>query len=131
MMPPKEALTEEQIGWAANVCDDDKIITGDSILNNKQKWNRVKEVFKADKASLFSDIDYRDWFSKDDPRTCEAAAFFADLRAQWLAKMLDGNPTNPYLHRWYLLNKQWQVRLRERARMHVMGELIKRHGKLI
>jgi len=130
-MPPRDALTEEHVQLAALICEDEKTISDGAGYHNKHKWERVKEVFKADKATIFSDINYQDWFHKDDPRTCEAASFMADLRVQWLTKMLEDYPASFGLHNFYLVNQQWYVRLRERARMHVLGELIKRHGKLI
>jgi len=113
---------EHQAQVALRLLEDERRVTDDTGMTNADKWDRVVAVFKAEKATLFSKIDLMEIYSDDEHRTAEAAAHICDLRAQFFEIMLMEQPTNPLYHELYVQNRQWQVRLRERARLHGFAE---------
>lgn len=133
LIPPKNLLTEEQFQIGVELTKDDKIISDVSGLTNKDKWERLVDTFRIDpnQHTIFSELDVVDIMRRDNGKMCEAAAFMCDLRCQWLAKMIDKYPVGVvHWHRWYVMNRQWLVPLRERARMHYLGEALKHHARL-
>lgn len=93
--------------------------------SNKTKWDRVREVFGSQgDATLFAALSYEKVYQDDDPFQAEAAAFVADLRAQYIQQRLNEKFTVD-LHLMYLRNVQWMVRFRERARLHHINQVVK------
>lgn len=133
MVPPRNLLTEEQFQIGLALCKDEKTITDGTGYTNKDKWDKITDIFRIDKThhSIFSDLDLIDVLRRDQGLLCEAAAYMCDLRCQWLLKMLEQHPQGVvHWHRWYVLNRQWQIPLRERARMHYLSEALKQHARL-
>lgn len=120
--------TEQQVQDAVKLTEDEDTVTDSSGLNNKEKWEKAKHVFNAPQASLFARLDYTEVYNDDVSRTAEAAYYIADLRKQYLSKLLDNNPGEDYeyLHICYRENLVWLVRLRERARLTDFCEAAKR-----
>lgn len=104
----------------------DSLVSDPSInITNQQKWEHVKKTFKAPPdTTLFARISYESVYDTDDPVKCEATAFVADLRIQYLEKRLE-KEFSPTLHGLYLANIQWMVKLRERARMKGLQQMLK------
>ncbi len=96
----------------------------DNKFSNADKWAHAKKVLNAEPdTTIFAQVSYEAIYALDDPVKAEATSFVADLRAQYLEKKLEHTFT-PELHRMYLLNIQWLVRLREQVRMrYIQKEL--------
>ena len=124
-----EDVSEQHLQVGTSICADEKTVTDSTGLSNKEKWNKVEEIFKTDKATIFASIDYEGIYHEDQARNCEGAAYVAELRAQFFSKMLSMEPSNRQYHALYLQNRVWQVRLRERANMDVFVEVAKRVSK--
>lgn len=123
--------SEDDIQLSNNITSDKSIISDESGIPNVRKWERIKEVFRtSDHVSLFSDMAYGEVFLNDENNTSEAAAFMADMRCQLLAYKLTKEPDSRELHRYYILNKQWYVRFRERSRMKFINESSRKFGIL-
>lgn len=117
--PASEALEE-----SARICLDEKTFSDQSGLSNKDKWEHIQRVFNCDgQCSLFSAISFENVYKEDDAARCGAAAFIADLRAQYLRTLLIKNPVDLATHMFYLRNKQWWAKLRERANLNRFAEM--------
>lgn len=133
LIPPRNLLTEEQFQLGIELCKDETTITDGTGFSNKDKWERIIDTFRIDKQhhTIFSDLDVIDILRRDQGKLCEAASHMCDLRCQWLTKMLEKFPQSaPHWHYWYVLNRQWQIPLRERARMHYLSEALKQQARL-
>lgn len=105
---------------AARVINDDTCFSDNAALSNKDKWGYVITTFECKDCTLFSGIDYEELYIADDPEAIEAACFVADLRSQFLTACLDADPDDGLAHFYYVKNRQWYVRLRERVLLEVV-----------
>lgn len=121
-MPPE--ATEEDLIVCARICDDPIFVSDATGLTNFDKWNHTKRVFDATNANLFSIISFEAIYANDEVVACEAASFMADLRVQFFEHYLATEKDDLNLHMLWLRNKQWYVKLRERANLrHVTKSL--------
>lgn len=110
--------TEREVSMAEALCDDENVVD-DQGMSNKDKWERVLEVFRANNATLFSQIDFTETYMTDDSRRCEAAYFICDLRRQFLRKLMQetGRADWMLLHICYVNTMQAHKPLYERVRL--------------
>lgn len=114
--------TDVDLSEAVAITADAKMVTDSSGVNNVDKWNFVLATFSAQEISLFSRIDYRDVYRTDNPRLCIAASYMADMRCQYFDKKLAKNPDSLTDHIFYVRNRYWQARLRERNNLQRIVE---------
>ncbi len=127
ILPPK---SETHAQLARELIANRSVISDETGLNNYQKMEFIREVFGSTDATIFSEIAYEQIYIDDTARTCEAASFVAELRTQYLAKMLDEKPADARSHYLYLVNRQWCVRLRERSRMQAYNKMSRKYGRM-
>jgi hypothetical protein len=118
--------TPDDLDLSERICADDKVFSDSSGISNRDKWTFAMDVMECDDCSLFSDLSFEQIYAEDDPLMCEAAAFIADLRSQYLQRQLDKFPSSLESHQLYVRNRQWYARLRERASLVALEELSKR-----
>jgi hypothetical protein len=116
----------DDLDLSARICADDKIFSDSSGISNRDKWNFAMDVMECDDCSLFSALSFEEIYAQDDPMMCEAAAFIADLRSQYLLRQLDRYPASLESHQFYVRNRQWYSRLRERTSLAALEEISKR-----
>lgn len=114
---PTEA-SDADLKLCGRICRDDKKFSDASGLSNKAKWETVQYVFDSDECNLFSIISFETIYQNDEPNACNAAAYMADLRVQFLEHHLMTEDDDIALHNLWMINKQWYVRLRERANLY-------------
>lgn len=126
-MPQPESATHVQLGQ--EIVDNERYCSDHSGYSNKMKWASAMNTFGAPEGTtLFAQLNYEEVYKLDDAAKCEAAAYIADLRAQYFAKLIEETFT-PERHLLYLANRQWQVRFRERAALAGVQHMLK--GKLL
>lgn len=111
-----QPMTPEDVVVAMRMAKSEAIYSDESTLNNAEKWSQINAILKAN--DITADVDYEAEFLGADADRCRAAWFMADIRTQVLRITLDN--VRDYrkrlaLHHLWLINKQWTVRLRDRA----------------
>lgn len=115
----------EDLDLSAKICSDEKTFSDSSGISNKDKWLFAMDVMECDDCSLFSEVSFEQIYMEDDPLFCEAAAYIADLRSQFLLKELEKFPRSLESHQLYIRNRQWYARLREHQSLQALGALTK------
>lgn len=116
--------TRADVDECDGLCNDDKLFSDQSGLSNKDKWEYVQQVFNCQgQCNLFSAISFETIYQDDDANRAGAAAFVADLRVQYLRGLLSKNPVDLATHVFYVRNKQWWAKLRERANLKRFTEM--------
>jgi hypothetical protein len=101
--PKKDFIKRAQLF----ITDDDE-----SVTSNKRRWSFIESTYEKDGCNLFSNLDYREALTQAKSQYIQAAAFMADMRAEFLLQELDRDNSNLDLHRLYLKNLIWATRLR-------------------
>lgn len=121
---PTEA-TEADLKLCGRICRDAKKFSDASGMSNKDKWETVQYVFDSEECSLFSIISFETIYENDEPNACNAAAHMADLRTQFFEHYLQTEREDMHLHALWVINKQWYVKLRERANLYHIQRALK------
>lgn len=117
--------SEDEMAMAENICRDETTFSDRSGLSNKQKWSAVVQVFDCADCSLFTEISFEEVYHGDDALKCTAAAHIADLRVQYLYRMLVKDPADGMAHMLYIRNRQWQARLMARLDLSYVQEALR------
>ena len=109
--------SDQEFHIAAQIVSDATLHSDDAGLSNREKWLYLTETFKCPEATLFSTLSYETIYSQDTARGARAGSFMADLRLQYLRRVLANDPMDHGAHQHYITNLKWFVKLRERARI--------------
>jgi hypothetical protein len=116
--------SREDVDACNTICNDDKIFSDQSGLSNKDKWDYVQQVFNCDgQCNLFSAISFENIYQEDDVTRACAASYIADLRVQYLRAVLIKKPVDLTTHMFYVRNKQWWAKLRERVNLKRFSDM--------
>jgi hypothetical protein len=119
-----DTATEEDFATANAICAETSVSDA-SKKTNAQKWEFVKKVFSAHDCNLFSGINYENVYLRDNALACEAAAYVADLRSQYLEESLKVRPEDSTLHILFVINRIWSVKFRERVNLSNLEKVFK------
>lgn len=122
-MPPE--ATDDDLKVCKRICRDKNKFSDASGMSNFDKWENVQYVFDNTNCNLFSIISFETIYHNDEPTACNAASFMADLRTQFLEEQMRTEGDDIHLHALWMINKQWYVKLRERANLHHMVRALK------
>lgn len=119
--------TSDQFARAVVLCTDMQKFSDGSRVPNAAKWTMVMEFLGGGSSdfTLFSPVSYEEIYESDDATACIAASYMADLRIQLLDDIIARNPKDMVAHALYVRNRQWQVKLRERANLSNLQESFK------
>jgi len=118
--------SDECVEESAKICTDEKVFSDQSGLSNREKWDYIQSIFNCEgQCTLFSSISFESIYQEDDAARCGAAAFVADLRVQYLRAKLTKNSVDLATHVFYVRNKQWWAKLRERTNLNRFSEMIR------
>lgn len=121
------SYTQEDLEECNKLCSDASIFSDDTGISNADKWQIVNKVFMCSEetGNLFSAVSFDDIFASDDVFICEAAGYIADLRSQFFEQRLQKYPNDFEYHHFYIMNKRWYGRFRERVSLDQLQSLLK------
>lgn len=120
MPPPMTSDPNRAIEIASEITSSPAIFSRPGEPSNKDKFDHVRGQFDNEKVLLWAVFPYAQTFVQGHPGQQQAGSFLADLRCQYLKKLVEEGLVPPLLGRvMYVRNRVWYTRFRTQLELHM------------
>jgi len=131
-VPPEMTEDAQRAATIAHaIVENESVFSRQGEPSNAHKMMHIRSVFNSNEATIHQPCELSHIFTGNLPGMQQAAAFLADLRCQYIKKLLEENIINPMVgNLWLWRNRVWYVRLREQMSMHIEASYREQGGNM-